>query len=51
MKPKHLKRAEASQRQLDRASRGDHGQLAKLESTGHGHCAEATRLRSAKEGK
>ena len=29
----------------EREKRGDPGQLARLESEGHGHCREATKLR------
>jgi hypothetical protein len=39
------RRAEAEERQEARDARGDAGQIARLEASGHGHCKEAKRLR------
>ena len=39
------RRAEAKLRNEERAKRGDAGQLARLEASGHGHCKEASVLR------
>lgn len=46
---KDERRAAAEVRQAARAARTDAQQLAKLESAGHGHCAEAKRLRGEGE--
>ena len=41
------KREEAALRQEARVERGDARQLEILEQRGHGHCAEAVRLRAS----
>lgn len=43
---KQARQDKAKVREVDRLGRGDDRQLARLERNGHGHCAEAVRLRS-----